>query len=206
VGGLDGFDRERFHERRQARRLPAGQTEDQARQCGRVDDGVLERAVQAAADEPGVERVVAVLDQDSPFREAEEAAADVAELGCADQHRAVDLVSPAGVRIDGRPAVDQSVEEGQRAAQPKALRADLEHQERPVAGCLDVERDEIGLDQRRGRANIGCIDRVLLPLDRLLRAPRLQVEGTRPHRSRTVCRTRSSSLRSTARIRTTTMA
>jgi hypothetical protein len=72
---------------------------------------VLERAFQAPADEPRVERVVAVLDQHGTVSEPQEGTARVAKLGRADEHRAVDVVAPVGIRIDRRLAVDERVEE-----------------------------------------------------------------------------------------------
>ena len=45
------------HEAGQARRLAFRQIQDEAGERGRIDDGVLERALQASPDEPGVERM-----------------------------------------------------------------------------------------------------------------------------------------------------
>jgi len=100
---------------------------------------VLERALQPAADEPGVEGVVAVLDQHGAVGETQERTARIAKLRCSDEHRAVDVVAPVGVRIDRRLAVDQGVEEGERAVEAKALGAHLEDEERRVPGGLDIE-------------------------------------------------------------------
>jgi hypothetical protein len=75
---------------------------------------VFERALQASTDEPRVEGVVAVLDQDGAVRETQEGAAGIAKLRRADQHRAVDVMPPVRVRIDRRLAVHQRVEEGER--------------------------------------------------------------------------------------------
>jgi hypothetical protein len=72
---------------------------------------VLERGLEASPDEPGVEGIVAVLDQNSALSKTQEGPARVPELGGADEHRTVDVVSPARIRIDGRAAVDQRVEE-----------------------------------------------------------------------------------------------
>jgi hypothetical protein len=72
---------------------------------------MLERVLEAAPHQPGVECVVAVLDQHGPARKAKECPAHVSELGRADQHRAIDLVPPAGIGVDGSAAVDQGVEE-----------------------------------------------------------------------------------------------
>jgi hypothetical protein len=178
---LDALDGKRLHECGQAGCLPGGQAEHQAGQRRGVDDGVFERPVQAAAHQPGVERVVAMLDQHRPLRKAEEAAADIAELGSPDQHRAVDLVPAAGVRVDRGPAVDQRVEEGECRTQAEPLRAHFEDQERTVTRGLDVERHEVRLLEWRGSAHVGGVDRVLLPLDRSLRPARLQVERAHLH-------------------------
>jgi len=106
---------------------------------------VLEGLLQAPADQVGVEGVMAVLDQDRAPGEAQEGGAGVAEAGGADQHRTVDLMAGLGIAVDGRPGLDQGVEEGQRPGQPEALGADLDDQEGRVAGGLDVESHVLGL-------------------------------------------------------------
>jgi hypothetical protein len=163
-----------LHEPRQPRRLAAGQLEHQARERGGVDDGVVERPLEPAAHEPGVEGVMAVLHQDRAVRKTEEGAAGVRELGRADQHRALDLVTAAGVGVDRRPAVHQGVEEAQRPVEPEALRAQLQDQEGPVAGRLHVERDVLRALERRVRGHVDRVDRNLLPGHGLARSPRLQ--------------------------------
>ena len=95
----------------QARSLAGRQLEDQAAERGRVEDRVLEWPGKAAAEDPGVEGVMAVLDQDGAAGEVEEGAAGVRELGGVDQHLALDQVPPLGIGVDRRPAVDQGVEE-----------------------------------------------------------------------------------------------
>jgi hypothetical protein len=165
----------------EAGRLPFWQVQDEPRERGRVDDRVLERAFEAAPDEPGVERVVAVLDQHRTPGEAEEGAARVPELGGADQHRAVDVVAPLGIGVDGRPAVDQGVEKRKGANQLEALRPDLEHQEGGVACGLDVQGDELCVREQRLGAHLGRIDRDLLPGHRLGRAARLQEDRSLGH-------------------------
>ena len=122
----------------QSRRLSLGKLQNQAGQRRRVDDRVLEWALQAPADEPGVESVVAVLDQHGTVSKTQEGTARVAKLRRADEHRAVDVVAPVGVRIDWRLAVDQRVEERQRAVQAEPLGADLEDEKWRVPRCLDV--------------------------------------------------------------------
>jgi hypothetical protein len=154
---------------------------DEARQGRRVDDGVFERALQASTDEPRVEGVVAVLDQHRAVCESQEGAARIAKLGCADQHRAVDVVPPVRVRVDRRLAVDQGVEKGERAVQLEALRADLQDQEGRVAGALDVEGDELCVIQPCLRAETWRVDGDLLPQHRLDRSARFEVNRLSPH-------------------------
>jgi len=147
----------------EAGRLALGEVEHQARERGRVDDRMLERALQPATDEPGVEGVVAVLDQDGALRKPQKSASRVFELRRPDQHRAVDVVSLARVRVDGRPAVDQRVEERERAVEAEPLGPYLEDQERSVARGLDVQGDELRVGQRRLAADLRRIDGDLLP-------------------------------------------
>lgn len=92
-------------------RLTLGQVEDEARQRGGVDDGMLERALETATHQPAVEGVMAVLDQDSAMGEPQEGAARIAELRRSDEHGAVDVVALAGVGVDRGSAVDERVEE-----------------------------------------------------------------------------------------------
>jgi hypothetical protein len=56
-------ERELLDKPRQPRGLALRKVQHESRERGRVDDRVLERALQASADEPRVERVVAVLHQ-----------------------------------------------------------------------------------------------------------------------------------------------
>jgi hypothetical protein len=169
------------HQAREARRLSFGQVQDQARQRGGVDDRVLERALEATADEPGVERVVAVLHQHCALGEAQESAPCVFELGGADEHRAVDVVALARVGIDGRPTVDERVEEGQCAIQAEALGADLEDEKGRVARRLHVEGDELGVVEWGRRPDLGRVDRDLLPGHGLRGPARLEVQRTGAH-------------------------
>jgi hypothetical protein len=106
---------------------------------------MLKRDLEAAPDQPRVESVVAVLDQNGSPRKAKECPAHIPELGCADQHRAIDLVTPARIWVDGSPAVDQRVEERERAVEPEPLGPDLEHEEGRIAGGLDVQGHELGV-------------------------------------------------------------
>src|SRR5439155_247851 len=103
----------------------------------------LQLTLQAAAHEPRVERVVAVLDEDRALGKTQEAAPRVFEFGGADEHRTVDVVALAGVRVDRRAAVDQGVKERQGPVESKALGPDLEDEEGSVAGRLDVEGYEL---------------------------------------------------------------
>jgi hypothetical protein len=104
---------------------------------------VLEGALEAAADEPRVERIVAVLDQHGTLRKTQKCPACVAELRRADEHRPVDVMTLLGVRVDRRPAVHQRVKEGERAGQLESLSAELEHQEGGVARRFNVDGDEL---------------------------------------------------------------
>jgi hypothetical protein len=140
-----------------------------------------ERAFQAAADEPRVERVVAVLDQYRPEGEPQKGAPRILELRRADEHRSIDVVALARVGVDGSATVDKRVEEGQRAAEAKALGADLQHEERCVSRGLDVEGDELRVLQRSLVADLGRVDRDLLPRHQLGRAARLEVERFGAH-------------------------
>jgi tryptophanyl-tRNA synthetase len=178
---VDRFDLDfqRLHQPGQARRLAGRQLEDQAAKRRGVDHRVLERTGEAPTEDPGVERVVAVLHQHGSPGEVEEGPPGVAELGCVDQHLTLDQVPPTGVGIDRRPGVDQGVEQAQRTAQPEPLGADLEDQKGPVAGGFDVHRDELGLRQGRRRADrrvvVAAFDR--LPRDQFGRATRLEPQG-----------------------------
>jgi hypothetical protein len=135
-----------------------------------------QRGPQPATQQPGVEGVVAVLYQHRPPGEAEKGAAGVAELGRPDQHRSVDQVAAPGIGIDRRPAVDEGIEQREGAGEAEPLSTDLEHQEGPVAGGLNVHGDEFGLIEGCGGTGFGsggCGLRVL-PGDRLDRATRLE--------------------------------
>ena len=153
----------------------------EARQRRRVDDRVLERAFKASADQPRVERVVAVLDEHRAVGETQEGPPGIAKLRCADQHRAVDVVPPVRVRVDRRLAVHQRVEEGERAVELEALRADLQDQEWRVACALDVQGDELRVVQAGLRAEPGRVDGDLFPQHGLDHSPRFEVDRFTPH-------------------------
>lgn len=162
------------HQADERRRLPGGQLEQCPAERRRVDDRVLERPPQAARDEPAVEGVVAVLDQHAALRELEEAEPGLAELGSAGKHAALDLVALSRVGIDGCARVDQGVEESQRAVEAEALGPDLEDEEGPVAGGLDVEGGVLGLVEGRLENDGGQVDVVgRQPLDSFGRSARL---------------------------------
>jgi hypothetical protein len=144
---------------------------------------VLERTFQAPADQPRVKGVVAVLDEHGAVRETQKRATRVLELGSTDEHRAVDVVALARVWIDGRAAVDERVEEGERAFECETLRPDLEHQERSVASRLHIERDELGVLEGRARPNLRRVDRDLFPRHRLGGPARLQEQRFGLHRA-----------------------
>jgi hypothetical protein len=174
----------------EAGRLTLGQVEDESSQRRGVDDRVLEGALQPAADEPGVERVVAVLDENRALGEAEESSARVPELRRANEHRAVDVVSFPRIRIDGRAAVDQRVEEGQRARECEPLRADLEDEEWGVAGRLDIQRDQLRILELRPVGDLGRVDGDLFPRDGLGRSSGFQKQFPRRRAHRASARAR----------------
>ena len=91
MDGLD-LDLQRLHQPGQPRRLTERKLEDQSPEGGRVHHRVLQRPGEPAAQDPGVEGIVAVLDEDRAPREVEKGAARVAELGRVDQHLPLDQV------------------------------------------------------------------------------------------------------------------
>src|SRR3981189_3008401 len=99
---------------------------------------MLERALQGSVPQPGVERVVAVLDQHRTLSEAEKGAASVAKLWRPNQHRPVDVMAAVGVGVDRSLAVHQRVEERQWPVEPEPFRSNLQNQEWRVACRLDV--------------------------------------------------------------------
>ena len=155
----------------------------QPRQRRRVDDRMLEWTLQPPTHEPRVKRVVAVLHEHRALGEPHERAPRVLEHRRADEHRAVDVVALLRVGVDRRAAVHERVEERERLRQREALGAKLEDEKRRVAGRLDVERNELGIVERRERSNLRRVDRDLLPGHRLHRAARLQEDGLGGHRA-----------------------
>jgi hypothetical protein len=77
---------ELLHQARQPRRLTFGKVEHEPGQRRRVDDRMLEWTFEAATNEPGVERIMAVLDENRAVSESQERPARIPELGCADEH------------------------------------------------------------------------------------------------------------------------
>ena len=136
----------------QARRLTGRKLEHEPAQSGGIDDRMLEGSREAAGDDPGVEGVVAVLDEHRATGEMEKSPPGVAEFRGADEHLALDEVAAARVGVDGSTTVHESVEEGERGVEAEALGADLEHQKRTVAGGLDVDGDKLGF----GEGHVGA--------------------------------------------------
>ena len=167
----------------QAGRLTLWQVEDEPREGGGVDDRMLERALQASAHQPGVERVVAVLDQHRTLSEAEKGTASVAKLGRPNEHRPVDVMAAVGVRIDRSLAVHQRVEERQRPVEPEAFRSNLQNQEWRVARRLDVKRHELRVVQPRLGFDVRRVDGDLIPRHGFRRSPRFEEDGLGSHRA-----------------------
>jgi hypothetical protein len=165
---------ELLHQAGKSRGLTLGKLEYEPGKRGGVDDRMLEWTLEPAADQPCVESVVTVLDKDGAVSESQECSARILELGRADEHRAVDVVTFFGIGIDGRAAVHQRVEEGQRALKTKSLGAQLEHQERRIAGGLDIDGNELSVPQPSLRSHFGCVDGDLFPRHRLCRTARLE--------------------------------
>jgi hypothetical protein len=116
---------------------------------------MLEWTLKPATDQPGIERVVAVLNEHGALSEAQERPPRIPELRRADEHGAVDVMALARIGVDGRAAVDQRVEEGKRAVKTESLGAKLQDQEWRVARRLDVDGDELGGLQPGLRGQLG---------------------------------------------------
>jgi hypothetical protein len=149
---------------------------------------MLEWTLEPSTDEPGIERVVTVLNEHSTMSEPQECPASVPELGGADEHGAVDVMAPACVGIYRRTAVDERVEERKGTIETESLRAKLEDKEWRIASRLDVDGDELGGLQPRLRCQLGCIDGDLFPRHRLRRTARLEEDRFRSHRARAKAR------------------
>lgn len=167
---------------REAGGLAFGKVQHQPRQGRRVDDRVGERAFQASTDEPRIESIVAVLDQHRALSESQERPASVAKLRRADEHRAVDVMALVRVWVDRRLTVHKRVEEGERAVQPEALRADFKDKERCVPSGLDVKGYELRFIEARLGAEIGCVNGNLFPRHGLDGSTRLEEERFWVHR------------------------
>jgi hypothetical protein len=174
---------ELLHQPRQPRGLPFGKVENEPGQRRGVDDRMLQWALKPATDEPRVEGVVAVLNENGALSKPQEGPTRIPEFRRSDQHGAVDVVALACVGIDRRAAVDEGVEEGQWTVETEALGAELQDQERRVARGLDVDRDELSVLQPGPRRELGCIDGDLLPRHRLGRTARLEEDRLRNHRA-----------------------
>ena len=168
--GRRDIETQLLHQTSEPGSLALGEVEHEPGQGRGVDDRMLERALEPAANEPAVEGVVTVLDQNGALCESQERSTSVAKLRCSDQHRTVDVMALLGVRVDRSAAVDERVEKGERTRQLEPLGAELEDQERSVARRLDIDRHELGVVQRRLRTELGRVDSDLLPLDELGRA------------------------------------
>jgi hypothetical protein len=179
---------EHLDKHRQAGCLALGQLEHESRQGGGVDDRMLERALEASSDEPRVERVVAVLDEHGSLRETQKRTARIAKLRRADEHRPVDVMPAVGVRVDRRLAVHERVKEGEGAVEPEALRADLQDQERSVAGGLDVQRHELRIFQPCLGSDLRRVDRDLFPRHGLHSPARLEVNRLGAQRASAMAR------------------
>jgi hypothetical protein len=165
-----------LHQPSQPGGLALGKVEHKPGQGRGVDDRMLERAFEPPPHQPAVESVVAVLDENCALSKTQESPAGVPEFGRSDQHRTVDVMALPGVRVDGRPAVDQRVKERKRPRQPESLGAELEDEERGVTRRLDVDGDELGNVQWRLRPELRRVDGDLLPRHRLRRPTRLEEE------------------------------
>jgi hypothetical protein len=144
---------------------------------------VLQRAFEAATDEPRVECVMAVLDKHGALCKPQESTPRILELRSTNQHRSIDVMSPLRIGIDGSPAIDQGVEERQRAVEGEPLGAQLENQERSVACRLHIEGYELRIVESCQRTNLGRVDRDLLPGHQLSRAAGLEVKRLSAHRA-----------------------
>jgi hypothetical protein len=170
-----------LHQPREARRLTFGKVEHEPRQRRGVDDRMLERALEASTDEPGVERIVAVLDENGALGESQKCPSRIPEFGGADEHRAVDVVTLARVRVDGRATIHQRVEEGEWAVEAESLGPQLQDKERRIACRLDVDGDELGILQPCPRRQLGRIDSDLFPRYRLRSAAGFEKDRLRIH-------------------------
>lgn len=69
----------------------------------------------------------------------------------------------ARIRIDRGAAVDERVEKGQSLAESEAFGSDFQDEERGVARGLHVERHELGIFEPGLVADLGRVNRDLLP-------------------------------------------
>jgi hypothetical protein len=182
VGGRH-IEAELFHQPGQPGRLAFGKLEHKPGQRRGVDDRMLERTLEPATDQPGIERIVAVLHEHRPLSEPQECPTRIPEFRRADEHGAVDVVALARVGVDRRATVDQRVEERKWAIETESLGAELEDEKWRIARRLDVDGNELGSLQPGLRSQLGCVDGDLLPRHRLRRTARLEEDRFRSHRA-----------------------
>jgi hypothetical protein len=167
-----------LHDPGQPRGLALGQPENEPSQRRGVHHRMAKRMPKPPADQVAVESIVAVLDKYPTPSEVEESSARIRESWSAGKHVVADPVPTVRVCVDGCPAVNQGVEQGEGLVEPKPLCPDLEDQERGVAGRLDVQSYELGVVQRCLGANHRTRRLLLaLPQDRGLCPARLQVDA-----------------------------
>lgn len=158
---------ELLYQSRQPWGLALWKFEHKPGQGRRIDDRMLERTFEPPSHQPRIERVMAVLHENGALCKTKERPAGVAEFRSSDQHRTIDVMALLRVRVDGGAAVDKSVEEGKRSRQLEPLRAQLQDQEGGVPCRLYVDRNELGIVEKRQRTQLRCIDGDLLPGNRL---------------------------------------
>jgi hypothetical protein len=90
------------------------------------------------------------------------------------------VVAPVRIWVDGRLTVHERVEEGERAVEPEAFRANLQDQEGRVARGLDVQGDELSRIQPRLGPELGCVNRDRFPRHSFHCSARLEEERLHP--------------------------
>src|SRR5205807_4939301 len=109
--------------------------------CG-VDVVGIQRGAHGARNQPGVERVSAVLDEHRALDEAAEPLDDTCHVRSSAKRLCVDAVDAAGVRIDAVTAVHERLEAQQMPLEGEGHRPQLHQLMRGLAGGLAVERHE----------------------------------------------------------------
>lgn len=116
---------------------------------GRVYVVRVQRSPDGARDQPGVERVGAVLDEHRPLHEAPEPLQNAAHRRCAVQCLTADAVNAPGVGVDAVVAVHERLEAEEMALQGERHRAELDQMMWRLSGRLAIEGDETKVvDQR----------------------------------------------------------